>query len=90
MKDTIEYFRLIVIINIIFIFRTKWKRQNQLRLEQFRHQAVLEKEFAVTDHNGNTYCPPAAFASTTSCNFLTSAAAAALFRSATYTHGCPL
>ncbi|KAK0077250.1 hypothetical protein PV325_004210 [Microctonus aethiopoides] len=43
--------------------RTKWKRQNQLRLEQLRHQATVEKEFLVRGvglHHGtiDTYCPP--------------------------------
>ncbi|KAK0172271.1 hypothetical protein PV328_005610 [Microctonus aethiopoides] len=42
---------------------TKWKRQNQLRLEQLRHQATVEKEFLVRGvglHHGtiDTYCPP--------------------------------
>lgn len=34
-----------------FPYRTKWKRQNQLRLEQLRHQASLEKEYAATEGN---------------------------------------
>lgn len=34
-----------------FIYRTKWKRQNQLRLEQLRHQANLEKELISGDHS---------------------------------------
>ncbi|XP_012266317.3 homeobox protein GBX-1 [Athalia rosae] len=43
--------------------RTKWKRQNQLRLEQLRHQATVEKELLVRGvglHHGSmdSYCPP--------------------------------
>ncbi|XP_033326677.1 homeobox protein GBX-1 [Megalopta genalis] len=43
--------------------RTKWKRQNQLRLEQLRHQATVEKELLVRGvglHHGSidAYCPP--------------------------------
>ncbi|XP_034934521.1 homeobox protein GBX-1 [Chelonus insularis] len=42
--------------------RTKWKRQNQLRLEQLRHQATVEKELLVRGvglHHTNieAYCP---------------------------------
>ncbi|XP_016837853.1 homeobox protein slou isoform X3 [Nasonia vitripennis] len=42
--------------------RTKWKRQNQLRLEQLRHQATVEKELLVRGvglHHGGieAYCP---------------------------------
>ncbi|XP_059223394.1 homeobox protein B-H2 [Stomoxys calcitrans] len=73
--------------------RTKWKRQNQLRLEQLRHQATMEKEY-VADGSGNPLgcCPPglSTFNTTNPCNFLTSAAAAALFRNVGYVHGCPL
>ncbi|XP_043275567.1 homeobox protein GBX-1 [Venturia canescens] len=44
--------------------RTKWKRQNQLRLEQLRHQATVEKELLVRGvglHHGSidAYCPGA-------------------------------
>ncbi|XP_014206929.1 homeobox protein slou [Copidosoma floridanum] len=42
--------------------RTKWKRQNQLRLEQLRHQATVEKELLVRGlHHGSieAYCPSA-------------------------------
>ncbi|XP_058802713.1 barH-like 2 homeobox protein isoform X2 [Phymastichus coffea] len=44
--------------------RTKWKRQNQLRLEQLRHQATVEKELLVRGvglHHGGieAYCPSA-------------------------------
>ncbi|CAD1473503.1 unnamed protein product, partial [Heterotrigona itama] len=46
-----------------FCHRTKWKRQNQLRLEQLRHQATVEKELLVRGvglHHGSidAYCPP--------------------------------
>ncbi|XP_038112127.1 barH-like 2 homeobox protein [Culex quinquefasciatus] len=77
--------------------RTKWKRQNQLRLEQLRHQATLEKEL-INGHQepssaggGPIQCCPTSLASQFSqnpCNFLTSAAAAAIFRNVSY--GCPL
>ncbi|KAH8415372.1 hypothetical protein KR222_005533, partial [Zaprionus bogoriensis] len=85
--------------------RTKWKRQNQLRLEQLRHQATLEKDFAVQDGGGAGgplgCCPSglsssfsaaaaAAAAASNPCNFLTSAAAAAIFRNVGYVHGCPM
>ncbi|XP_011194156.1 barH-like 2 homeobox protein [Zeugodacus cucurbitae] len=74
--------------------RTKWKRQNQLRLEQLRHQATLEKEFVSDGASGTTLgcCPTglSTFSSTNPCNFLTSAAAAAIFRNVGYVHGCPL
>ncbi|KAF7989726.1 hypothetical protein HCN44_008400 [Aphidius gifuensis] len=44
--------------------RTKWKRQNQLRLEQLRQQATVEKELLVRGvdfHHGNleTFCSTA-------------------------------
>lgn len=79
--------------------RTKWKRQNQLRLEQLRHQATLEKELINGGHpepsaaGGGPIqcCPTTSLASQFSqnpCNFLTSAAAAAIFRNVSY--GCPL
>ncbi|EDW06004.2 uncharacterized protein Dmoj_GI16386, partial [Drosophila mojavensis] len=86
--------------------RTKWKRQNQLRLEQLRHQATLEKDFAVQENGGGNAlgcCPSglsssfsaaaaaaAAAAAGNPCNFLTSAAAAAIFRNVSYVHGCPM
>ncbi|XP_017851471.1 homeobox protein B-H1 [Drosophila busckii] len=84
--------------------RTKWKRQNQLRLEQLRHQATLEKDFVVQDAGagGALGCCPsglqssfsaaaaAAAAANNPCNFLTSAAAAAIFRNVGYVHGCPM
>ncbi|KAI8117792.1 BarH-like 1 homeobox protein [Lucilia cuprina] len=74
--------------------RTKWKRQNQLRLEQLRHQASMEKEYVAENGSGNPLgcCPPGltSFNATNPCNFLTSAAAAAIFRNVGYVHGCPL
>ncbi|SPP89471.1 NK1 transcription factor-related protein 2 [Drosophila guanche] len=86
--------------------RTKWKRQNQLRLEQLRHQATLEKDFGVPEGGGGGggglgCCPTglsssfsaaaaAAAAASNPCNFLTSAAAAAIFRNVSYVHGCPM
>lgn len=103
--------------------RTKWKRQNQLRLEQLRHQASIEKELiSASDHSSKiltlishyslrltkichfspfiavatsslSCCPTslASFSATNPCtSFLTSAAAAALFRNVSYVHGCPL
>ncbi|XP_055595158.1 barH-like 2 homeobox protein [Uranotaenia lowii] len=79
--------------------RTKWKRQNQLRLEQLRHQASLEKELINSQEQGSPpngiQCCPTTGSLTASfsqnpCNFLTSAAAAAIFRNVSYAHGCPL
>uniref|UniRef100_A0A182JEI4 Homeobox domain-containing protein n=1 Tax=Anopheles atroparvus TaxID=41427 RepID=A0A182JEI4_ANOAO len=100
--------------------RTKWKRQNQLRLEQLRHQASLEKDLlsvavatSVTPGHrqqndqpvgstaggpGLQCCPTpsalsvsSAFVPSNPCNFLSSAAAAAvIFRNVSYAHGCPM
>ncbi|XP_019533851.3 barH-like 1 homeobox protein [Aedes albopictus] len=74
--------------------RTKWKRQNQLRLEQLRHQATLEKELINNQEptaNSIQCCPTSLSSfSQNPCNFLTSAAAAAIFRNVSYAHGCPL
>ncbi|XP_053688745.1 barH-like 2 homeobox protein [Sabethes cyaneus] len=74
--------------------RTKWKRQNQLRLEQLRHQASLEKELISSQEapTNPIQCCPTSLSSFTQnpCNFLTSAAAAAIFRNVSYAHGCPL
>lgn len=87
--------------------RTKWKRQNQLRLEQLRHHASVEKELlhaatsqsevSSTQQTGNGSAAPGHQSSipccTSSpfphscCNFLTSAAAVALFRNVGYVHG---
>lgn len=37
--------------------RTKWKRQNQLRLEQLRHQATIDKELiSSVDHTSKYRC----------------------------------
>ncbi|XP_058123855.1 homeobox protein GBX-1 [Anopheles coustani] len=81
--------------------RTKWKRQNQLRLEQLRHQASLEKDLLIGSVavSTNLQCCPTpstlsvstAFVPSNPCNFLTSAAAAAvIFRNVSYAHGCPM
>ncbi|CAG9854805.1 unnamed protein product [Phyllotreta striolata] len=79
--------------------RTKWKRQNQLRLEQLRHQASVEKELlssaAMRKSAGEaaSCCPPPAglprYTAQSPCSFLTSAAAA-IFHNVTYVHGCQL
>ncbi|KAJ8941595.1 hypothetical protein NQ318_012941, partial [Aromia moschata] len=78
--------------------RTKWKRQNQLRLEQLRHQASVEKELlssgTLRKAGGE---PPPCCPSTTigrygaqsPCSFFSSAAAA-IFHNVTYVHGCQL
>ncbi|XP_050092882.1 barH-like 2 homeobox protein [Anopheles aquasalis] len=104
--------------------RTKWKRQNQLRLEQLRHQQVsMEKNIlnaaatvggtiamvqnqpqktnpmvGTLDGASSIQCcttpsglsVTSAFISSNPCNFLTSAAAAAIFRNVNYVHGCPM
>ncbi|XP_037916947.1 homeobox protein ceh-1 isoform X2 [Hermetia illucens] len=75
--------------------RTKWKRQNQLRLEQLRHQASIEKELISSEHSAAQAamaCCPTTLSSFSPnpCSFLTSAAAAAIFRNVSYVHGCPL
>ncbi|XP_055629477.1 homeobox protein koza isoform X2 [Toxorhynchites rutilus septentrionalis] len=74
--------------------RTKWKRQNQLRLEQLRHQATLEKELISSQESSANpiQCCPTSLASFSQnpCNFLSSATAAAIFRNVSYAHGCPL
>ncbi|XP_056633079.1 barH-like 2 homeobox protein [Diorhabda carinulata] len=78
--------------------RTKWKRQNQLRLEQLRHQASVEKELlntaAIRKDNGESprCCPPTGiprYTTQSPCSFL-STAAAAIFHNVTYVHGCQL
>lgn len=85
--------------NLFIYCRTKWKRQNQLRLEQLRHHSSLDKELmnnSTTEtgspQNTSMSCCPTSFSTVTqsTCNFLTSAAAAALFRNAGYVHGCQL
>ncbi|XP_014286327.1 barH-like 1 homeobox protein [Halyomorpha halys] len=60
--------------------RTKWKRQNQLRLEQLRQQAEKEPP--------SECCPPPYQQPPPACTFLSTAAA--IFRNVTYVHGCPL
>ncbi|KAK9881985.1 hypothetical protein WA026_018175 [Henosepilachna vigintioctopunctata] len=77
--------------------RTKWKRQNQLRLEQLRHQTTMEKELMNTTSLRNTSpaeqptcCPTSGisrFGSQSPCSFFSSAAAA-IFHNVTYVHGC--
>ncbi|XP_063909216.1 barH-like 1 homeobox protein isoform X2 [Zophobas morio] len=78
--------------------RTKWKRQNQLRLEQLRHQASVEKELMnagnLTNPAGDNTpcCQPAViprYGAQSPCSFLTTAAAA-IFHNVTYVHGCQL
>lgn len=77
-------------------FRTKWKRQNQLRLEQLRQQSSVEKELlssgALRAAEGNPCCSSrtiARYGAQSPCSFLTSAAAA-IFHNVTYVHGCQL
>ncbi|CAH1101750.1 unnamed protein product [Psylliodes chrysocephalus] len=78
--------------------RTKWKRQNQLRLEQLRHQASVEKELlnsaGIRKSSGDSppCCPPNGmprYTTQSPCSFLNSAAAA-IFHNVTYVHGCQL
>ncbi|XP_044758042.1 homeobox protein ceh-31 [Coccinella septempunctata] len=79
--------------------RTKWKRQNQLRLEQLRHQTTMEKELLNSRSLRNpsptepaTCCPTTGmsrFGSQSPCSFFSSAAAA-IFHNVTYVHGCQL
>ncbi|KAF7274019.1 hypothetical protein GWI33_013297 [Rhynchophorus ferrugineus] len=75
--------------------RTKWKRQNQLRLEQLRHQASVEKELlnvsSLRKNEAPTCCPPnmPRYGAQSPCTFL-STAAAAIFHNVTYVHGCQL
>ncbi|XP_066254294.1 barH-like 1 homeobox protein isoform X1 [Euwallacea similis] len=76
--------------------RTKWKRQNQLRLEQLRHQASVEKEIlsvAGLRKSEQQVCCPATlsgrYGSQSPCSFL-STAAAAIFHNVTYIQGCQL
>lgn len=83
-----------------YLHRTKWKRQNQLRLEQLRHQASVEKELmsagtAMRVSNeaaaaaAAAACCPTRYATQSPCSFLTTAAAA-IFHNVTYVHGCQL
>ncbi|XP_055380530.1 barH-like 2 homeobox protein [Condylostylus longicornis] len=74
--------------------RTKWKRQNQLRLEQLRRHASVEKERANSEQHPSAtlpYCTAALSSySSNSCTLLTTAAAAAaIFRNLSYDPGCP-
>ncbi|KAF5273425.1 hypothetical protein FQA39_LY07442 [Lamprigera yunnana] len=78
--------------------RTKWKRQNQLRLEQLRQQASVEKELLSTvtlrspDESAVPCCAPTGisrYGTQSPCSFLTTAAAA-IFHNVTYVHGCQL
>ncbi|KAK4883601.1 hypothetical protein RN001_006920 [Aquatica leii] len=78
--------------------RTKWKRQNQLRLEQLRQQASVEKELLSTTTLRNPEdtvvpcCAPTGisrYGTQSPCSFLTTAAAA-IFHNVTYVHGCQL
>ncbi|KAB0802446.1 hypothetical protein PPYR_04632 [Photinus pyralis] len=76
--------------------RTKWKRQNQLRLEQLRQQASVEKELLSTSlrnaEDGVPCCAPTGitrYGTQSPCSFLTTAAAA-IFHNVTYVHGCQL
>jgi hypothetical protein len=68
--------------------RTKWKRQNQLRLEQLRQQASVDKELLQRPGapEGTPACCPQPYQAP--CSFLTTAAA--IFRNVTYVHGCQL
>lgn len=58
-EKVFSFFFSIFLSNIFFLLtvrtnRTKWKRQNQLRLEQLRHQASMDKEMlSSSDHNSN-------------------------------------
>ncbi|CAH1134401.1 unnamed protein product [Ceutorhynchus assimilis] len=77
--------------------RTKWKRQNQLRLEQLRHQASVEKDLMNVSNlrkssDQQICCPPSLpvrYGAQSPCSFLSSAAAA-IFHNVTYVHGCQL
>ncbi|XP_073980086.1 homeobox protein ceh-30-like [Rhodnius prolixus] len=75
--------------------RTKWKRQNQLRLEQLRQQAVAAEKDVLgasgqPQTTSSTDCC-SSYPSVTApaaCTFLSTAAA--IFRNVTYVHGCPI
>ncbi|KAG5866343.1 hypothetical protein JTB14_036712 [Gonioctena quinquepunctata] len=78
--------------------RTKWKRQNQLRLEQLRHQASVEKDLmnvgGIRKSGGEPppCCPPPGiprYDTQSPCSFLSSAAAA-IFHNVTFVHGCQM
>ncbi|XP_065209660.1 barH-like 1 homeobox protein [Planococcus citri] len=74
--------------------RTKWKRQNQMRLEQLRQQTSVENDLLhrvpSSSQSENVCCSPFqnTSASAAACNFLTTAAA--IFRNVTYVHSCQL
>ncbi|XP_075228144.1 uncharacterized protein LOC142328323 [Lycorma delicatula] len=71
--------------------RTKWKRQNQLRLEQLRQQATADKdmsEAAAAAAAAAGCCPSYQTQASAACSFLSTAAA--IFRNVTYVHGCQL
>lgn len=77
--------------------RTKWKRQNQLRLEQLRHQASVEKELLNTNvlrSTDTSQCCPTnnlpRYNTQSSCTYLTPEVAAAIFHNVTYVQGCRL
>lgn len=63
LKSRISRIVLFIRTRRVFHCRTKWKRQNQLRLEQLRHQATVEKDLLVRSvglHHGSidAYCSP--------------------------------
>ncbi|KAK6641641.1 hypothetical protein RUM44_013356 [Polyplax serrata] len=71
--------------------RTKWKRQNQLRLEQLRQanvdKALVSRQIS-TRTEGETNCCSRYQAEGGTCNFFPTTAA--ILRSVTYVHGCSL
>lgn len=74
--------------------RTKWKRQNQVRLDQLRQHSNAENSL-VSRHvssgeEGDTECCQIyrGSADGPGCSFFP--AAAAILRSVTYVHGCSL
>lgn len=46
----VKIIKLLVFMSRFQNRRTKWKRQNSLRLEQLRHQAVIDKELLSSDN----------------------------------------
>ncbi|XP_018320804.1 barH-like 1 homeobox protein [Agrilus planipennis] len=81
--------------------RTKWKRQNQIRLEQIRQHTSVESEYLTAtstasslrnteDASGCCSSLAARFGAQSPCSFLTTAAAAAIFHNVTYIHGCQM
>jgi hypothetical protein len=70
-------------VSLSLCCRTKWKRQNQLRLEQLRQQARAEQPGCP---EGGSACCPQPYQPP--CSFLSTAAA--IFRNVTYGHGCQL